>query len=545
MKKILQFFLFLSVFFCTTGCNSSSKPVKTNPPKDYLAEFEASLKNDTVASTRAANLDFIFNNKTLGTTTITIKRSEWNKLCDDYRYFYKNENCVHALNYKYEKDGETWSIPNVGFRLRGNTSRFCPQGVDNGRQQDQLNQNWSQEYYDYAEKPNNDYRQTHFKVDFEEFLEGDDEMKMANCMKGVALKRLDSACGREIFCFDLFHRYGIWTAPRASHTRLILEFIEDETNYATTKIDYGVYEMFEEVNKQSLKAREKSENNPNENAWNNNKGNLWKCQHELVNYDYLQWNIGVEDIRIFYKDETPAGEKVTYKQDPKGERIAYVFDSYPLDLKTNKDDLATSKQELMSFIEELNSLSTKETCQIKAFYEKWFDVDFFLKTVAITVICGMDDDYWGNNNNFYLYFDTGKKGSGKVYYIPFDYDNSLGGSIFDGGFKQNPLDWGRGKNRPLIDNILKVPEFKAKYIKYLKELSAQDSEWNYTRCSQQFLYWQNLLRPYIDSPDIDYHISVKGFWYGTWQPDGYSLVDFPNNLYDATRESLNSWLLGQ
>ncbi|MBP5603913.1 MAG: CotH kinase family protein [Treponema sp.] len=545
MKKILQFFLFLSVFFCTTGCNSPSKPVKTNPPKDYLAEFEASLKNDTVASTRAANLDFIFNNKTLGTTTITIKRSEWNKLCDDYRYFYKNENCVHALNYRYEKDGETWSIPNVGFRLRGNTSRFCPQGIDNGRQQDQLNQNWSQEYYDYAEKPNNDYRQTHFKVDFEEFLEGEDEMKMANCMKGVALKRLDSACGREIFCFDLFHRYGIWTAPRASHTRLILEFIEDETNYATTKIDYGVYEMFEEVNKQSLKAREKSENNPNENAWNNNKGNLWKCQHELVNYDYLQWNIGVEDIRIFYKDETPAGENVTYKQDPKGERIAYVFDNYPLDLKTNKEDLDSAKKELMSFIEELNSMSTKETAQIKAFYEKWFDVDFFLKTVAITVICGMDDDYWGNNNNFYLYFDTGKKGSGKVYYIPFDYDNSLGGSVFDGGFKQNPLDWGRGKNRPLIDNILKVPEFNAKYIKYLKELSAKDSEWNYTRCSQQFLYWQNLLRPYIDSPDIDYHISVKGFWYGTWQPDGYSLVDFPNNLYDATRESLNSWLLGQ
>ena len=112
MKKIFYFSLILSFIFSISGCNSSSKTV---PPKDYLAEFEASLKNDTVASTRAANLDFIFNNTTLGTTTITIKRSEWNKLCDDYRYFYKNENCVHALNYKYEKDGESWSIPNVGF----------------------------------------------------------------------------------------------------------------------------------------------------------------------------------------------------------------------------------------------------------------------------------------------------------------------------------------------------------------------------------------------------------------------------------------------
>ena len=65
------------------------------------------------------NLDFIFNNQTLGTTTITIKRSEWDKLCDNYRYFYKNENYVFAERYEYEKDGQKWSIPNVGFRQRG------------------------------------------------------------------------------------------------------------------------------------------------------------------------------------------------------------------------------------------------------------------------------------------------------------------------------------------------------------------------------------------------------------------------------------------
>lgn len=551
MKKSVRFIIpLLIICFFAAGCDHQNPgkdlPDSPEDQKEYEIEnYDEKLLNETPEATRAASLDFIFNNSTLGTTTITIKRSEWNMLCDNYRYFYKNENCVHALNYKYEKDGKTWSIPNVGFRLRGNTSRFCPQGIDNGREQGQMNQDWSKEYYEYAEKPNDDYRQAHFKVDFEEFLGDDEEMKMAGCMKGVALKRLDSACGREIFCYDLFHRYGIWTAPRACHTRVILEIIEDEKNNAKTTVDYGVYEMFEEVNKQSLKAREKGDNNSNKNAWKNNKGNLWKCQSDLVNYDYLQWLMGVEDIRIFFEGETPVGTNITAKADPNRKRFAYVWDSYSLDLKTNKDKLDSAKQEFIAFIQELNALSETDVDEIKAFYEKWFDVDFFLKTYAVSILCGMDDDYWGNANNFYLYFDTDKKGSGKLYYIPFDYDNTLGGSILDVGFKHNPLDWGRGKDRPLMDRLLLVPEYKEKLVKYLLEVSAEDSEWTYSKCSQRFLDWKTMIDPYLNSPDLDGHISTKGTWYGTWRPEGYSLTDFGNNIYDATRESFVKWLSPQ
>ena len=269
--------------------------------KEIIPRLPIPVVNPEPYGTRVDNLNHIFNNQTLGTTTITLKRSEWNKLCDNYRYFYKNENCVHAEKYEYTKDGETWEIPNVGFRQRGNTSRFCPQGVDNGRLQGQANADWSADYYAYAEEPNNDYRQVHFKVDFEEFLEGDEELKMAGCMKGVALKRMDHSWGREIFCYDLFHKYGIWTAPRASHTRVILKFIEDETDNSITTVDYGVYEMFEEVNKQSLKARAQGEGETASNLWANNKGNLWKCASPS---DLTEGNTsltGVEDIRIIFE----------------------------------------------------------------------------------------------------------------------------------------------------------------------------------------------------------------------------------------------------
>ena len=538
MKNYKTFYLIraalfgVAALFIFAGCKPESKITDTNTATDIDStdskEWAVYNPNPT---NRVQNLDFIFNNQTLGKTTIVIKRSEWNKLCDNYRYFYKNENCVHAESYTYEKDGKSWTMNDVGFRLRGNTSRFCPQGIDNGRKQGQPNVQWSTEYYMYAERPNNDYRQSHFKVDFEEFLSDDDEQKMADCLKGIALKRMDHSCGREIFCYDMFHKYGVWTAPRASHTRLVFNFIEDETDGSTKTIDYGVYEMFEEVNKQSLKARDK-DNSPYENAWKNNKGNLWKCAGaDLKNTG----GMGVENIVINFDDN--------------GERIGKTWDAYSMDLKTNKGDFAKASEEFKGFIEELKNLpdpknnnDTTAINKIKAFYEKWFDVDLFMRTYAVNILFGMDDDYWGNANNYYLYFDTGSKGSGKVYFIPFDYDNSLGCSISDGGFKQNPLNWGRGKNRPLMDKLLKVPEYKAKFSKLLLQVSAEDSYWNFDDCSKQFLYWKNLVSPYLNSNDLEGHIAVKKWNDYTWQPSGYSLTDKNTNIFDATRESFQNHL---
>ena len=210
----------------------------------------------------------------------------------------------------------------------------------------------------------------------------------------------------------------------------------------------------------------------------------------------------------------------------------------------------SAKKELNGFITELNNLpNVKDESdvaaieQIKAFYEKWFDMDFFLLSYAINILCGMDDDYWGNKNNYYLYFDTGKNGTGKVYFIPFDYDNSLGNSIFEGGFEQNPLEWGRGENRPLMDKLIQVPEYKQKFIDYLLEVSSNEY-WNYERCSQLFKNWGDMCSPYLYSPDLNCrYIGVNHFYTDyIWCNSGYSLVHKYNNLYDATRKSFERWL---
>ena len=94
--------------------------------------------------------------------------------------------------------------------------------------------------------------------------------------------------------------------------------------------------MFEEVNKQSLKERD-SENNPAQNAWKNNKGNLWKGHSDLTLAALDQ--IGIEDIKIFYQGQSLSGKNLVQKEDGSG-RIGYVFDSYNLDLKTNKENFS-------------------------------------------------------------------------------------------------------------------------------------------------------------------------------------------------------------
>ena len=114
-------------------------------------------------ATRTENLDFIFGTDSVAEITLTIDRSEWNTLLENYDTNPKNEDCIHA-DFKMTKGEYTWQAEDIGMRLRGNTSRIRPQQGDN-------------------------YYQAHFKIDFEEWIEDDtiEEGKLAGCMKGIIL----------------------------------------------------------------------------------------------------------------------------------------------------------------------------------------------------------------------------------------------------------------------------------------------------------------------------------------------------------------------
>ena len=165
-------------------------------------------KESFVFDSRVKGLDVIFGTSKLGETKLTVKRSEWNKLLSNYDLNPKNEDCVHA-DYSFKKGDYSWDIKDVGFRIRGNTSRCRPQ-ID--------------------EKT---YQQAHFKVDFEEWpviidgIETEREEKMGGVMKGVILKRCkdDHTYTREVFCYNYFRQCGVWTSPRAGYTRLLIDIV--------------------------------------------------------------------------------------------------------------------------------------------------------------------------------------------------------------------------------------------------------------------------------------------------------------------------------
>ena len=407
------------------------------------------------ASSRTESLDYIFGTDSVAEITLTIKRSEWDALCANYDTNPKNENCIHA-DFEMKKGGNTWKINDIGMRLRGNTSRMRPQDGEN-------------------------YYQAHFKLDFEEWCDDSgEERKLAGCMKGLNLKRFkeDPSYVREVFGYNFFRKNGIWTAPRAGYTHLFITILEEDGT--GKELDYGVYAMIEEINKQFLKERSEISTEIGT-KFNGNKGNLWKCCWSSSNgpsmatdYDIYR-SFGVEEI---YLDESQSMR-------------------YDYDLKTNKDDFYSARDELIGFIKELNKLSTED--KIKEFYEKKMDVDLFLKTYACNVVLGMDDDYWCNKNNYYFYFDK----KGKCYFIPYDYDNILGTNCFSDTATRNPLDWNeKGYDTPLVEKLLSVPEYKEKYAKYLLELSDESSFVNGSQAEIARL--QSLVRDSIYSKDLTY-----------------------------------------
>ena len=478
----------------TNGITRSSKLMDVIEPVPY--------------PTRTENLDFIFGTDSVAEITLTIKRSEWDTLLKYYDINPKNEDCIHA-DFKMTKGAYTWQADDIGMRLRGNTSRIRPQQGD--------------EYY-----------QAHFKIDFEEWIEDDtiEEGKLAGCMKGIILKRFkdDPTYVREVFGYNFFRNNGIWTAPRAGYTRLFINIVEDGGE--TTELDYGVYAMIEEINKQFLKER--SEITPQIGTkFNGNKGNLWKCCWQSSNGPSMATDF--DAYRSFGVEEIFLDESKSMR--------------YDYDLKTNKDDLISARDEFIDFIYELNDLSTAE--KIKDFYKKRMDVDLFLKTYACNVLLGMDDDYWNNKNNYYFYFDK----KGKCYFIPYDYDNILGTncSYGDDTATRNPLEWGGdGAKAPLIEKLLSVPEYKTMYIDYLLELSEESSFVEGSKIEIQRL--QDLIRNYTATKDISfdeiYSFSTVGDGVARWCSNyqngkDYKLVGDTLNYFKTKARSIADYTESQ
>lgn len=196
---------------------------------------------------------------------------------------------------------------------------------------------------------------------------------------------------------------------------------------------------------------------------------------EAIDDSFLERNFG-DDSGNLYKQE-------------QGSTLQYVEGSNydKSELKSGDDETKTG---LKNFIKVLNDMPQGQKGNI----ESVLDVDSALRYIAANTVLGNYDSYNGNLvQNYYLY-----EQKGKVTVLPWDYNMSLAG--FGGGNSattipiDEPVSGVNIKNLPLINNLLAVDEYKAKYHEYVKELLGylENFENRVTEVS-------TIIRPYVQA----------------------------------------------
>jgi spore coat protein CotH len=387
----------------------------------------------------ADGLAYIFDLESLPEIHLDIPLEQWNTLLKEYDKDMNTDAYIHC-DASFTKNGEKHFFADAGIRLRGNTSRRRPEAGNNG---------------EMHKGDKADWQHVHFMLNLRKFQK-DDAHELGGVRK-IHLKWMkdDPAYVREVYCYNLFRRYGIEAGLRTSYCRLWLKVQGD-----SKEVYYGVYEMLEAVDEEYLENREA--------LFGPGEYNLWKCGYGAD----LKETGG--DKRFVHDDDAGTG-------------------NYPYVLKTNLDNFAAAKEQLIDFILKLNG---KTGDSFKTWINQVTDVELLLKTYAVNVAVGMWDDYWGNMNNYYIYFNSNDKYDYKFFFIPYDYDNTLGTSNMIDAGRQDPTRWG-DSSRKLVSKLLEYPEYRKMYLDALRELCNDDNLFGATGSMQRIAVWQNLIRAYV------------------------------------------------
>ena len=244
--------------------------------------------------------------------------------------------------------------------------------------------------------------------------------------------------------------------------------------------------------------------------------NLWKCRWgATLNYnDMNNVSISVDD---------GSGNNYTYE------------------LKSNTENFEAAKEQLREFTKNLTQRTGQD-------FHDWIasvcDVRLLLRTYAVNVTVGMWDDYWNNCNNYYIYFNSSDKNNYKFFFIPFDYDNTLGtssncGVQSDSG-RHDPLNWGDTNKSPLIGKILKFEDYRKIYIEALNELCDPANGLFYYEASiSRINGWHAMIRNYVDN-DTEEDCEIKDRPAGWGNIYDYRILD-PNssmNFFKVKAQSI-------
>ncbi len=435
--------------------NDEEQTDEESKPEDESEPEEDNTPDDGTQPWSSEDLAWVFDMEALPEIHVEVSLDEWNRLLKEYDRDSNTSEYIHC-NAEFSSKGEKHYFEDAGLRLRGNTSRRRPEG--NGGEMHKTN--------------NADWHHCHFLINLRKYQK-DDDHELHNIRK-LHLKwfKDDSAYCRELYCYDLMRRYGIWTACFSSYCRLWIH-VEGDSKPAY----YGVYSMLEPIDDKFVKRRKE--------LFGDDGGYIWKCRWGAsLNYNEI------ESAWMHYDDDSGAN---------------YVYE-----FKGDEEDFASARRQLIEFSRNLTQRKGKD------FYD-WItsvcDVELLLRTYAANVAVGMWDDYWNNCNNYYIYFNSTDANNYKFFFLPYDYDNTLGTSLqcgvqSDSG-RHSPLEWGDTHKAPLIGKLLAFDDLRAIYVDALKEICAEKSGLLYYKASaERIRKWQMLIGNYVDN-DTEEDCKIK------------------------------------
>lgn len=325
----------------------------------------------------------------------------------------------HA-DFQYNNGTINETVEDVGFRLRGNTSRYS------------------------AKKS--------FKISFNTYESGRDFYGLEKM--NLNGEHNDPSVVRAKLCWDLL-RWSQVPAPRSNHVQVYIN-----GNY------YGLYISVEHIDEEFAESR-----------FGNKDGNLYKCLYPAD---------------LSYIGPNPDQYKLM-----SGDRRVY-------DLKTNTE--LDDYSDLAHFIDVLNNTPINQLANL---LEPIFNVQDYLKIMALDVITSNWDGYIFNKNNFYLYHNTK---TGKFEYIPYDLDNTFGIDWFNIAWPERDIYNWDNEYRPLYERLLQVDKYKEWYSYYLKkasdELLEETAYFSYLNQIRDKIYPYILNDPYYP---MDYGFSPQDF----------------------------------
>ena len=315
------------------------------------------------------------------------------------------------------------------------------------------------------------------KLDFDEFendyTEIDDQRFYGFKQLSLSSNFHDSSFLREKVAADIFREAGVPSA----HTAFYQVYID----YGEGPVYFGLYTMVEVIDDTVI-----------EEQFADDSGNLYK----------------------------PSGQGAKF--------IAGTFNEDSFDKETNQDEADYSDIQAL-FAALHTDLRMTNPAQWRAGLEAVFDVDGFLRWLAVNTVIQNWDTYGGISHNYYLYNDPE---TGLLTWIPWDNNEALQERVQRGNLSLNmdevTDDW------PLIRYIMDDPVYQGIYVAYVEEVV--NGAFNPDEIKVKYQELHDLISSYVVGPNGE----IDGYTHlvseSAFEDSVASLIQHAYNRYKAASE---------